>query len=57
MEFLFTSQYTQEILKYFYMNKTHHLCTPMIVQSLDVNNDHFRPQKEDEEILGPEDDQ
>ena len=48
------SIYTEEILKHFYMNKTHPLCTPIIIRSLDVYNDHFRPQEEDEEILGPE---
>ncbi len=36
------------------MNKTHPLSTPIIDWSLNVKNDHFRPQEEDEEILGLE---
>ena len=36
------------------MNKTYPLNTPMVDWSLDVKKDHFRPQEEDEEILGLE---
>ena len=36
------------------MNKTYPLNTPMVDWSLDVKNDHFCPQEEDEEILGLE---
>ncbi|XP_059649936.1 secreted RxLR effector protein 161-like [Cornus florida] len=36
------------------MDKAHPLSSPMIVQSLDVNKDPFRPQEEGEEVLGPE---
>ena len=36
------------------MNKTYSLNTPMVDWSLDVKKDHFRPQEEDEEILGLE---
>jgi hypothetical protein len=36
------------------MEKAHHLSTPMVVRSLDVKNDHFRPREDGEEILGPE---
>ena len=36
------------------MNKTYPLSTPIVDWSLDVKNDHFRPQEKDEEILGPE---
>ncbi|GAA0144083.1 transporter [Lithospermum erythrorhizon] len=35
------------------MDKSHPLSTPMIVRSLDVNKDPFRP-KENNELLGPE---
>nr|KYP41873.1 Retrovirus-related Pol polyprotein from transposon TNT 1-94 [Cajanus cajan] len=38
---------------YFLMDKSHPLCTPMVVRSLDVNKDPFRLQEKDEEILGP----
>ena len=36
------------------MDKTHHLSTPMSYRSLDVKNDHSRPQEEDEETIGLE---
>ena len=48
------STYTERVLKQFYMDKAHPLSTPMVVRSLDVNKDPFRPQEEGEEILGPE---
>ena len=35
------------------MDKAHPLSTPMVGWSLDVMKDHFRPQEDDEEILGP----
>ena len=43
-----------KVLKRFYMEKSHSLCTPMIVKSLDVDKDPFRLQEKDEELLGPE---
>ena len=36
------------------MDKAHPLSTPMVVRSLEVNKDPFRPKKRDEELLGPE---
>ncbi|KAL1330434.1 hypothetical protein AAHE18_12G109500 [Arachis hypogaea] len=36
------------------MDKSHPLSTPMIVRSLDVEKDKFRPKEENEDILGPE---
>ena len=36
------------------MDKTHPLSSPMVVRSLDVKNDLFRPCKKGEELLGPE---
>ncbi|XP_070028712.1 secreted RxLR effector protein 161-like [Nicotiana sylvestris] len=36
------------------MDGAHPLSTPMVVRSLDVNKDLFRPQEENEELLGPE---
>jgi hypothetical protein len=47
------STYTEKILKHFYMEKAHHLNTPMVVQSLDVKKDHFCPREDDKEILSP----
>jgi hypothetical protein len=36
------------------MDKSHPLPTPMVVRSLDVEKDPFRPKEEDEELLGHE---
>ena len=36
------------------MDEAHPLSTPMVVCSLDVKKDPFRPQEKDEEILGSE---
>ncbi|KAL0303291.1 UNVERIFIED_CONTAM: Retrovirus-related Pol polyprotein from transposon TNT 1-94 [Sesamum radiatum] len=36
------------------MDKAHPLSTPMVVRSLDVNKDPFRPPVHNDEILGPE---
>ena len=36
------------------MDEAHPLSTPMVVRSLDVNKDPFRPQEKDEEIFGSE---
>ena len=47
------STYTKKVLKQFYMVKAHPLSTPMVVWSLDVKKDPFRPQEDDEETLGP----
>jgi hypothetical protein len=46
--------YIAKVLKRFYMDKSHPLSTPMVVRSLDVENDLFRPREEGEELLGPE---
>jgi hypothetical protein len=48
------STYTEKVLKHFHMDKAHPLSTPMVVRSLDVKKDHFRPQEVGEETLGPE---
>ena len=36
------------------MEKAHPLSTPMVVWSLNMKKDPFRPWEDDEEILGPE---
>ena len=36
------------------MDKAHPLSTPMIVRSLDINKDPFRPHENDEELVDPE---
>ena len=48
------STYNKKILKRFNMDKAHPLSSPMVVRSLDVKNDPFRPCEKDEELLGPE---
>ena len=48
------SAYTKKILKRFYMNEAHHLTSPMVIRSLDVKNDPFRPCEKGEELLGLE---
>ena len=40
--------YIKKILKRFYMDKTHPLSSPMVVRSLDVKNDLFRPYEKSE---------
>lgn len=52
--FIHHSNYTKKVLKRFYMDKAHHLSSPMEVRSLNVENDQFLPWEEDEEVLGPE---
>ncbi|CAM8877350.1 unnamed protein product [Rhodiola kirilowii] len=48
------SNYTNKIIKHFNMDKSNPLSTPMVVRSLDVNKDPFRPCEESEQILDPE---
>ena len=45
--------YIAKVLQKFYMDKSHPLSTSMVVRSLDVNKDTFRPKENDEELLGP----
>ena len=52
--FVHQSKYTEKILKCFYMDNSHPLSTPMVVRSLDINTDPFRPQENDEELLSDE---
>ena len=40
---VYQSTYTKKNLKRFYIDKAHPLSLPMIVRSLDVGNDPFRP--------------
>ena len=48
------STYIKKILKRFNMDKAHPLSSPMVVRSLDVKNDPFRPCEKGEELLGHE---
>ena len=36
------------------MDNSHPLSTPMVVRSFDINTNPFRPQENDEELLGDE---
>ena len=55
MKFLFISQPTQrKSWNTFTWIKAHPLSSPVVVRSLDVNKDLFRPKEDDEETLGPE---
>ena len=47
------STYIKKILKCFNMDKAHPLSSSMVVRSLDVKNDPFRPCEKGEELLGP----
>ncbi|MFS7999224.1 putative RNA-directed DNA polymerase [Helianthus anomalus] len=48
------TNYTEKLLKRFNMDKANPLSTPMVVRSLNVENDPFRPCEGNEEVLGPE---
>lgn len=48
------SNYTEKVLKRFNMDKANSLSTPMVVRSLNIKNDPFRPCEDNEEVLGPE---
>jgi Reverse transcriptase (RNA-dependent DNA polymerase) len=52
--FVHQSNYIQKMLKHFNMDKTHPLSTPMVVRSLDVKKDPYRPRENNEKTLGPE---
>ena len=52
--FVHQSTYTKRVLKRFNMDKSTPLSTPMVVRSLNIESDPFRPPEEKEEILGPE---
>ena len=51
---IYQSSYTEKVLKRFYMDKSHPLSSPMVVRSLEVTKDPFRPKEKNEELLGPE---
>ena len=46
--------YTKKILKRFYMDKAHPLSLSMVIRSLDVKNDQFRPCEKGEALIGHE---
>ena len=48
------SNYTERVLKRFNMDKANPLSTPMVVRTLNVEKDPFRPCEDNEDIVGPE---
>jgi Reverse transcriptase (RNA-dependent DNA polymerase) len=52
--FVHQSNYIQKMLKRFNMDKAHPLSTQMVVRSLDVKKDYYRPRENNEKALGPE---
>jgi Reverse transcriptase (RNA-dependent DNA polymerase)/GAG-pre-integrase domain/Integrase core domain len=50
--FVHQSNYTEKILKRFYMDKAHPLKSPMVVRSLNIKDDPFRPRESNEDVLG-----
>ncbi|KAM1356837.1 hypothetical protein PS2_030661 [Malus domestica] len=48
------SNYTQKVLRRFNEDEAKPSSTPMIVRTLDVKRDPFRPKEDEEEILEPE---
>ena len=48
------STYTKRVPEKSNMDKCHSLKTHMVVRSLEIDKDPFRPKEEDEEVLGPE---
>ena len=56
--FIYQETYVRKVLERFYMDKSHPLCTPMVVRSLEEDKDPFRPremrEEGNEEILGSE---
>ena len=51
--FIHQSTYTEKVLKHFYMDKSQPLSSPMVVRSLEVTKDPFRPKEKNENLLGP----
>ena len=50
--FIYQAAYVQKVLEKLNMDKSYPTKPPMVVRSLDVEKDPFRP-REEEEILGP----
>jgi len=48
------SAYVQKVLEKFNMDKSYPAKSPMVVRSLDLEKDPFRPREEGEEVLGSE---
>jgi hypothetical protein len=53
MGILIYSSYVQKILKNFKIGKVYPDKTPMVVRTLEIVTDQFRPKEEGEEVLDP----
>jgi hypothetical protein len=52
--FVYQSAYIEKTLKKFNMDKAYPIKTLMVVRSLEIEKDPFRPRGEEEEVLGPQ---
>jgi hypothetical protein len=52
--FVHQSNYIQKMLRHFNMDKPHPLSTQIVVRSLDVKKDPYRPQENNEKAFDPE---
>jgi hypothetical protein len=52
--FVYQSTYIQKVLEKFNMDKSYPNKTPMVVRSLEMETNQFRPRDEGEDILGPQ---
>ena len=51
---VYQMSYTEKVLKRFNMADSHPLSIPMVVRSLGLDTDPFRPKMDGEDVLGPE---
>ena len=51
--FVYQATYVEKILKKFNMDKSYPTKTPIVVRSLDIEKDPFRPREEGKAVLGP----
>jgi hypothetical protein len=52
--FIYQVAYVQKVLEKFNMDRSYPTKSPMVVRSIDIKKDPFRPPDEGEKILGPQ---